>query len=167
MARIVGLIAFALPFLSWAEGDFLPAQLGHQKLRLEVVESVEDRARGLMYRSSLPADQGMLFVFEAEQPLTFWMKNTLLPLSIAYLDANLKIVDIQDMNPAPAAIREPPRYPSAKPAQFALEVNQGWFKKHKIGLGARLKILQGPASPRLKRFFKPSGPKSAPHQTGD
>lgn len=169
MARIVALAVSILLATSAtaATTQLVAALLGGTKLNLEVVESNEDRARGLMFRSALPQNQGMLFVFETEQPLTFWMKNTLLPLSIAYLDAKMKIVDIQDMNPEPAMVRELRRYPSAKPAKFALEVNQGWFKKHKIGLGTQLKILQAPASPQLKRLFESTGPKSNPPTSGD
>ena len=81
----------------------------------------------------------MLFVFQDSQIRSFWMANTLIPLDIAYIDENLRIVDIQAMEP-----QTEDTYPSAKPAMFALEVNQGWFEAKGIGVGAQAKIVFGP-----------------------
>ncbi len=102
-------------------------------VRVEIADTPAKRERGLMERTALAEDAGMLFVFAQEQPRSFWMRNTLIPLSIAYIDAGGRIVDIQDMQP----LDETP-HPSAAPAQFALEVNQGFFTEHGIEVGNAL-----------------------------
>lgn len=111
------------------------ASLGKHALKLELAKTEQEQQLGLMFRKSMPENQGMLFVFQKEQTLSFWMKNTLIPLSIAYLDKSLKIIDIQDMKPLDLT-----PHPSKKPAQFALELNQGWFKKHGVKEGTALMI---------------------------
>lgn len=102
-------------------------------VRVEIANTPAKRERGLMERTALPEDAGMLFIFLQEQPLSFWMKNTLIPLSIAYIDSQGRIVDIQDMQP----LDETP-HPSAAPAQYALEVNQGFFAQRGIEVGNKL-----------------------------
>ncbi|MCS7173447.1 MAG: DUF192 domain-containing protein [Armatimonadetes bacterium] len=104
-------------------------------VQVEVADTPESRARGLMFRTHLPEDHGMLFLFESPQRLAFWMKNTLIPLSIAFMDPRWRIVDIQDMDlPRPGG--EIPIYVSRAEAQYALEVNQGFFARHGITVGA-------------------------------
>jgi uncharacterized membrane protein (UPF0127 family) len=111
-------------------------RIGKKELSVEVADHPAAHGQGLMHRKSLPENSGMLFVFSEERTLSFWMKNTLIPLSIAFINAQKKIVDIQDMNPLPAgSVKDLPVYPSAKPARYALEVNQGWFVKNKIKVG--------------------------------
>ena len=114
------------------EGQKLLVQLTvkGKKIRAEVVQTEEEKARGLMFRESLGKDEGMLFVYGGEEILTFWMKNTPVPLSIAFIDKNGKIVDIQDMEPF--SLRA---HASTLPARYALEMNQGWFKRNGIGVG--------------------------------
>lgn len=109
-------------------------KIGSKTITIEIADTPDLSAKGLMFRKSMPEDQGMLFVFVDEDIRAFWMKNTLIPLSIAYIDKDRKIVDIQDMAPA-ANHPNPPSYPSKKPAKYALEMNQGWFKKNKITIG--------------------------------
>ncbi len=106
-------------------------------LTVEVADTVETRARGLMYRTHLPEYAGMLFIFEAPARLAFWMKNTRIPLSIAFIDPRWRIVDIQDMDPPPPG-GGVPVYLSRQEAQYALEVNQGFFRRHGIGVGAQV-----------------------------
>lgn len=110
-------------------------QMGAATLQLELACTPEEQQRGLMFRETLPENQGMLFVFAQEQTLGFWMKNTALPLSIAYISAQGEIVDIQDLHP----FDEIPRR-SIKPAQYALEVNQGWFARHQIVVGQHISL---------------------------
>jgi len=110
---------------------------GH-KLSIEVADTSKKRELGLMNRTELPANTGMLFVFANTSILNFWMKNTLIPLSIAYIDDKCTIVDIQDMQPAAKNAPNPKTYPSEKPARYALETNIGWFKKHKIKVGDKV-----------------------------
>jgi uncharacterized membrane protein (UPF0127 family) len=108
-------------------------------LNVEIADTPESRQLGLMNRPSLPDDAGMLFVFESTSRLAFWMKNTLIPLSVAFIDDQWKIVDIQDMRVGPNP--ETGRldiYEAAKPSRYALEVNQGLFARRGIGVGAKI-----------------------------
>ncbi len=110
--------------------------IGNDTLFVEVAVTEEERALGLMYREFLPENSGMLFIFEDEDYLSFWMKNTMIPLSIAFIDSDGVIVDIQDMEPYTTT-----PHISKKPARYALEVNQGWFKKHGVKVGDRVKFI--------------------------
>ncbi len=109
---------------------------GH-KLTAEVAATDNSRMTGLMHRRMMPENRGMLFVFAYSQPQSFWMMNTYLPLSIAYVDEQGVIVNITDMKPLTT---DP--HPSAKPAMYALEMNQGWFAKRGIKAGARIEGLK-------------------------
>ena len=109
---------------------FLELKIKERKIKAEVVRTEPEKARGLMFRQKLGRDEGMLFVYEKEERLSFWMKNTPLPLSIAFLDKKGMIVDIQDLVPFSLQTRV-----SEFPAQYALEVNQGWFKANGISTG--------------------------------
>ncbi len=102
---------------------------------VELADGPFEQARGLMYRKALGEDRGMLFVYAEERELSFWMKNTRIPLSIAFIDSERRIIDIQDMKPLDD---EPPSYVSTEPAQYALEVNQGFFEKNGVKLGDRV-----------------------------
>ncbi len=107
------------------------------RVRVEIADEASEQARGLMYRTALAEDRGMLFVFPSEERLSFWMKNTLIPLSVAFMDSEGRIVDIQDMKPLDD---DPPSYVSAEPAQYALEVNQGFFEERGIKVGDRAEL---------------------------
>ena len=111
-------------------------RVGNHEITVEVAADRTSLRRGLMFRDSLPEDHGMLFIFPVEQPLSFWMKNTRIPLSIAYADSQGTIVRIADMEPFDES-----RVPSGAPAQFALEMNQGWFSRKGILVGDRLRNL--------------------------
>lgn len=104
-------------------------------VRVEIADTPEERQTGLMGRTALAEDAGMLFVFDEEQPLSFWMRDTLIPLSIAYINAEGRIVDIQDMQP----LDETP-HPSAEPALYALEVNQGFFLERGVMVGDTVEL---------------------------
>ena len=110
--------------------------IGGRRLPVEVAATPAARACGLMLRRSLPQDQGMLFIYPSPQPLVFWMKNTVIPLSIAFIDKTGHIVSIQQMTP----LQTETRYRSPRPAIFALEVNQGWFEKQKIQVGSKVDL---------------------------
>lgn len=101
------------------------------RLWAEVVDTPEKQAQGLMFRPVLAPDSGMLFVFERDDTLRFWMKNTYIPLAIAFIDANRVITDILEMIPLDTQTI----YASSKPVRYALEVNSGWFFSHRIGVG--------------------------------
>jgi len=106
-------------------------------LRTEVVSTPKTRSRGLMFRRQLPKNNGMLFVFSKDLYLHFWMKNTYIPLSIAYMDSSGFINEIYQMKP-----HDTTAVLSRSKARYALEVNRGWFAKNKIKAGARV-ILSG------------------------
>jgi uncharacterized membrane protein (UPF0127 family) len=107
------------------------------EVRVEVADDLAEQAKGLMYRTSLGENRGMLFVYPDERERSFWMKDTLIPLSIAFIDSERRIIDIQDMKPLDD---EPPSYVSAEPAQYALEVNQGFFEKRGVKVGDRVDV---------------------------
>lgn len=107
--------------------------INDQTLVTEVAITPEQRFHGLSFRERLSADAAMLFVYSREQPLYFTMQDAGIPLSIAYLSKDMVINEILDMEPF---TRGP--YPSAKPAMYALEVNQGWFERHNIKPGDRV-----------------------------
>jgi uncharacterized membrane protein (UPF0127 family) len=106
------------------------------KLTAEVATTDATRGTGLMYRRMLPENHGMIFVFSRATPQNFWMMNTYIPLSIAFADANGIIVNIGDMKPLTT---DP--HPSAQPAKYALEMNQGWFAKRGIKAGVKIEGL--------------------------
>ena len=101
-------------------------------VKVEIADSEEARSKGLMYRDILDADSGMLFIFPQEDIRHFWMKNTSIPLSIAFIAESGIIVDIKNMRPYSEA-----DVPSAGPAKYALEVNKDWFKNNNIVAGDR------------------------------
>ena len=106
-------------------------------VRVEVADDLAEQAKGLMDRTTLGENRGMLFVYPEERELSFWMKNTLIPLSIAFIDSERRIIDIQDMKPLDD---EPPSYVSAEPAQYALEVNQGFFEERGVKVGDSVEL---------------------------
>jgi len=103
-------------------------------VRVEIATSPQELARGLMYRRDLPADSGMLFVFAAAGNQTFWMKNTLFPLDIIFIGADRRIVNIAE-NTIPFSTTA---IPSGRPAQYVLEVNGGFARRHGIRRGDRV-----------------------------
>ena len=115
--------------------------LGGTNLLVEVADTNEKREHGLMNRTSLAENSGMIFIFEEEQPLSFWMKNTLIPLDIGYFDKHKTLIDIQSMQPTSPMEMQPKVYPSKKPAQYALEMPVNWFTRHKVKIGAQYKTV--------------------------
>ena len=107
---------------------------GH-KLRVEIADEQEERDTGLMFRKRLAENQGMLFVYEKESRLSFWMKDTVLPLSIAFIASDGTIREIRDMYPLSL---KPVR--SSRNVRYALEVNQGWFTERGITAGDRVRL---------------------------
>lgn len=100
-------------------------------MAVEIVQDIEARQHGLMNREQLPENQGMLFVFETTQILSFWMRNTFIPLDIAFITEAGEIVDILRMEP----LDESKSYISSKPALYALETNAGWFESNGVKVG--------------------------------
>lgn len=109
-----------------------------QKCYVELADEPLTRQRGLMFRSELEDDRGMLFVYPEPRPLQFWMKNTYLPLSIAFIDSEGFIVNIEDMEPLDVKSRTK----SLRPVPYALEVNRGWFATRGIQSGDKVVFLK-------------------------
>ena len=109
---------------------------GMHLIRAEVADRDASRAMGLMHRTALAPNGGMLFVFDDDAVHCMWMKNTPLPLSVAFIDASGAIVNIADMQPHTEV-----SHCAAQPARFALEMAQGWFARRGIRAGTRLRGL--------------------------
>ena len=112
---------------------------GIQLIRAEVASTESQREKGLMFRIQLGANQGMVFVFDFLSRPCMWMKNTLLPLSVAFIDDNGSVINIEDMR-----AQTLDSHCAARPARYALEMNLGWFAKHGIGPGRKLGGLPSP-----------------------
>jgi uncharacterized membrane protein (UPF0127 family) len=101
-------------------------------LTAEIADTPQASENGLMFRDSLPVDRGMLFIFDQPRKASFWMRNTKIPLSIAYIDSAGKILEIKSMNPLDETVVPS----SSDQIAYALEANQGWFAQHGISSGA-------------------------------
>ncbi len=108
-------------------------QAGMHQLDVQVAQTPEQRSVGLMFRAEMPTHEGMLFVFEQPTVQCFWMKNTLLPLTAAFVADDGTIVNLADMKP-----QTTDSHCSTKPVRFVLEMNQGWFAKKGLKAGSRL-----------------------------
>lgn len=106
-------------------------------LQVEVARTEEEKSRGLMLRDSMPENNGMIFVYQEPDFLSFWMRHTKLPLSIAFIDEQNRIIEIYDMEPFDERIIR-----SVNKAKYAVEVNSGWFRKNLIFHGNKMRIVQ-------------------------
>ncbi len=112
-------------------------KLGAEIINVEIADTYETMSYGLMFRTKLDENAGMLFIYKQEQELSFWMKNTLIPLSIGFFDKNKKLIDIQEMQEVKSIMQKPNTYKSKAPAMYALEMNRNWFSKKKISTGTK------------------------------
>ena len=108
------------------------------RMDVQLATTFHQRQIGLMHRTSMPADEGMLFVFPEPAMQCFWMKNTLLPLTAAFVAADGRIVNLADMQPLSEQ-----NHCSTEPVVYVLEMNQGWFKRHGVRPGMKLRDMQG------------------------
>jgi uncharacterized membrane protein (UPF0127 family) len=129
------LLAFAATAQEQPQTDLPRVKLkaGMHIIDAQVAAQPDERMTGLMHRKEMPQHEGMLFVFEAPTQQCFWMKNTLLPLSIAFVADDGTIVNIDEM--APQTLDS---HCSTKPVRYVLEMNKGWFAKKGIKAGAKL-----------------------------
>jgi uncharacterized membrane protein (UPF0127 family) len=116
---------------------------GFHRIEAEVAANDQNRQVGLMNRKAMPPQRGMIFVFAQERTHCMWMRNTYLPLSVAFLDADGAILNIEDMQP-----QTEDNHCAKRPARYALEMNQGWFAQRGIKPGARLGGLERLPPPR-------------------
>jgi len=130
------LIAAAAPLAAAAQPPTLTLNAGIHLIHAEVANTVPSRTRGLMFRKSLGANSGMLFVFPDLDRHCMWMKNTFVPLSVAFVGETGEIVNIADMQP-----QTEDSHCAGGPARYALEMNQGWFAAKGIKPGAKISGL--------------------------
>lgn len=114
---------------------------GGHVIHLEIALTPEDQQRGLMGRTELAPDAGMLFVFETPRRLGFWMKDTLIPLDVVFIDSGKKVVDVQTMPPCPPELELCPNYTAKEPALYALEINGGAAEKMGLKVGDALQLI--------------------------
>lgn len=132
------LLAAALPLASCDGGEELPVvtlRSGTIEIAAEVARTPEEQQKGLMFREALPDGRGMIFVYDSDRRMAFWMKDTLIPLSIAFLAADGTIREIRDMRAGSLEVIE-----SERSARHALEVPLGWFDRVGLGVGDRFEL---------------------------
>ena len=144
LLRIVAVLAALSGSNAMAE-SFVQMELsmGMYRIEAEVAATASQRQRGLMFREKMAENHGMLFLLPKANIECMWMKNTLIPLSVVFLDDQGVIVNVEEMQP-----RTLSNHCSAKPVRFALEMNAGWFRQRGFGPGARLQGLEQAPPPR-------------------
>lgn len=133
MKKVLPCLLALLASLAQAEMPRVELGLGMHRIQAEVAASDQDRQLGLMNRKSMPVQNGMLFVFPQPNTYCMWMRNTLIPLSVAFLDQDGVIINIEDMQP-----QTEDNHCARRPARYALEMNKGWFTQRGIKPGVRL-----------------------------
>jgi uncharacterized protein len=116
---------------------------GVHKVIAEVASVPSDRAQGLMFRKKLSDNEGMLFVYPQPHITGMWMKNTLIPLSVAFIDDKGVIINVEEMKPETLDA-----HMAKAPAKYSLEMSSGWFKKRKLGAGTKIKGLENAPEPQ-------------------
>ncbi len=127
------LLALGLSLTGVAAAQSLPLielSAGIHRIEAEVVNTQQTRMTGLMQRRTMAPQRGMLFVFDEARTHCMWMKNTFIPLSVAFLDENGRIINVEDMQP-----HSEDNHCAAKPARYALEMNRGWFRSRNLAAG--------------------------------
>jgi uncharacterized membrane protein (UPF0127 family) len=143
MKKLLFAILCALGAQAEAQMPRIDLSIGMYRIEAEVAANQPNRMQGLMQRRAMGAHQGMLFVFPQPARHCMWMKNTYLPLSVAFLDAEGRILNIEDMQP-----QTEDNHCAAGPARFALEMNQGWFAAKGIKPGTRLNGIEKAPPPQ-------------------
>ncbi|MBT9520192.1 MAG: DUF192 domain-containing protein [Dechloromonas sp.] len=134
--RLAGLLfGLTMSAATWAQNamPIMELSAGFHRIEAEVAANDQNRQVGLMNRKAMPTQRGMLFVFTQENTHCMWMRNTLLPLSVAFMDAEGKIINIEDMQP-----QTEDNHCARRPARYALEMNLGWFTQRGIKPGVKL-----------------------------
>lgn len=121
--------------LGSVEFDQITLEIAEQEYTVEYAQSYEQRGQGLMFRTELCGDCGMFFKFDQEKFAGMWMKNTNIPLDVAFIDRNGVITDIKPLTPHDLS-----SVGSSKKVLYALEMNQGWFAEHKVSVGDQINV---------------------------
>lgn len=127
------LVLAGCSLLASAQMPVMELSAGFHRIEAEVAADQENRMTGLMNRKAMPPQRGMLFVFTQQNTHCMWMRNTLIPLSVAFLDEEGRIINIEDMQP-----QTEDNHCAKVPARYALEMNLGWFAQRGIKAGAKL-----------------------------
>lgn len=142
-AQTLAAVLLLVPIVGLGQAPTLTLNAGIHLIHAEIANTSADRERGLMFRKALGANSGMLFIFPDVSMHCMWMKNTYTPLSVAFMDEQGTIVSIHDMQP-----QSETTHCAAKPARYALEMNQGWFAGKGIKAGAKISGLEKAPPPR-------------------
>ena len=137
MRFLFALTLLSAPALAQQPLPVVQLSAGMHLIRAELAADFSSRSRGLMHRKSLGANAGMLFIFDGASTHCMWMKNTYIPLSVAFLDAEGAIINIADMQP-----HSEESHCATRPALYALEMTQGWFAQRGIRPGLKLGGLE-------------------------
>lgn len=135
-------LCLLLPLPVMASGT-LELTVGMYRIQAELANTDATRQRGLMFRKDMPEQQGMLFVFPAVAQHCMWMRNTLLPLSVAFLDEEGRIINVEEMAPKTEI-----NHCADRPARYALEMNRNWFKQRGLGPGAQIRGIDRAPGPQ-------------------
>jgi uncharacterized protein len=137
--------ALLLPAAAWADAPLRTTQIrvGPHPLKVEIVETDPQREKGLMFREKLGRDEGMLFIYDEPAYHAMWMKNTLIPLSVAFVDASGVILNIEEMQPQTLD-----SHMAAGPASYSIEANKGWFAQKGVKPGDKVTGLPRKAQPK-------------------
>ena len=136
-AILFAVFGLLLTDANFAEADTIPLTISGYEIAAEVAHTQLSRSQGLMYRESLDENTGMLFVFPNSGYYSMWMKNTYIPLSVAFIDVRGVILNIAEMQPETLMSHD-----SAGMAKYALEMNKGWFAARKITAGTQVTGLE-------------------------
>ena len=137
LRALLGAMLFFVASVAHSELPTMPLTIGSHSLVAEVASTDSQRGTGLMHRRMLPENRGMLFVFPDIALHGMWMMNTFLPLSVAFIDREGTIINIADMEPHTTNTHS-----ATRPAKYALEMNQGWFRKRGIKAGDKIQGLE-------------------------
>ncbi|HHW4680575.1 MAG TPA: DUF192 domain-containing protein [Xylella taiwanensis] len=143
--RTLTVLSLLLPS-SYARADGRWVNLGGQRYQVELAQTEESRAHGLMFRTKMAADHGMLFIHDRQEPQAYWMKNTEIALDILYFDEQGKLVSQQRNVPPCSAGDACPPYPSRVPARYVLELNAG--QAARLDLKDGTELVFGPDIPK-------------------
>lgn len=139
--RTKGLAALCVTILAaTAAAGWVTIDVDGERILAEVADTPAARDRGLMFRTALPADHGMLFVYPSDARHCMWMRNTYVPLSVAFVDALGRVINTDEMAPQTDAV-----HCAATPARYVLEMPAGWLAQHGIRAGTRLDLQVAPA----------------------
>lgn len=146
--NLAAVLVLLCPLAACAQAAMPTVELsiGLHRIEAERADSFATRAQGLMHRRQMAVNHGMLFVFDRAERHCMWMRNTLIPLSVAFLDESGAILNIEDMAP-----QTENTHCATAPARYALEMNAGWFAQRKLAPGARVSGIESPNRPAPAR----------------